>query len=114
MKFLDQCKIYVKSGDGGAGAASLRPRKLIQAGGASQGMDRARRGGSGRTLILRVRVGPQTLKNAREPLLFDLPRPGQRIVRARGGDGGFGNAHSKPPTTRAPRQYGPGFPGEER
>jgi GTP-binding protein len=39
---------------------------------------------------------------------------GQRLVIARGGDGGFGNAHYKSSTNRAPRRAGPGWPGEER
>ena len=37
MKFLDQCKIYLKSGDGGAGAASFRREKFIEFGGPDGG-----------------------------------------------------------------------------
>ena len=59
-------------------------------------------------------MGTQILDNDRETLLFDLTKPGQRIVLAKGGDGGFGNAHFKTSTNRAPRQYDPGWPGEER
>jgi GTP-binding protein len=33
MKFLDQCKIYIRSGDGGAGAVSFRREKFIEYGG---------------------------------------------------------------------------------
>ncbi len=150
MKFLDQCKIYVKSGDGGAGAVSFRREKFIELGGpdgghggrggdiiieavpnlntlidyryqqhfragrGNHGMGKDRSGASGKTLTLKVPVGTQILDNDRETLLFDLTKPGQRIVLCRGGDGGFGNAHFKTSTNRAPRQYGPGFPGEER
>jgi GTP-binding protein len=39
---------------------------------------------------------------------------GQRVVIAKGGDGGFGNAHYKSSTNRAPRRADPGWPGEER
>src|SRR5258707_2192822 len=150
MKFLDQCKIYVKSGDGGAGAVSFRRDKFIEVGGpdgghggrggdiiieavpnlntlidyryqqhfragrGNHGMGKDRSGAGGKTLTLKVPVGTQILDNDRETLLFDLTKPGQRIVLCRGGDGGFGNAHFKTSTNRAPRQYRPRLPGEER
>jgi len=41
-------------------------------------------------------------------------RVGDRAVLARGGNGGFGNAHFKSSTNRAPRHANPGQPGEER
>ena len=37
MQFLDQCKIYLKSGDGGRGAASFRREKFIEFGGPDGG-----------------------------------------------------------------------------
>ena len=37
MKFLDQCKIYVKSGDGGRGSSSFRREKFIEFGGPDGG-----------------------------------------------------------------------------
>jgi GTP-binding protein len=44
---------------------------------------------------------------------MDLTEPGRHCF-LRGGDGGFGNAHYKTSTNRAPRQFGKGWPGEER
>ena len=37
---------------------------------------------------------------------------GQRVLLAKGGDGGFGNLHFKSSTNRSPRQKTPGWPGE--
>jgi GTP-binding protein len=47
-------------------------------------------------------------------VLLDLTKPGERHVLLKGGDGGFGNAHYKSSTNRAPRRADPGWPGEER
>jgi GTP-binding protein len=46
-------------------------------------------------------------------VLADLTRPAQRLVFLKGGDGGFGNAHYKSSTNRAPRRADPGWPGRE-
>jgi GTP-binding protein len=46
-------------------------------------------------------------------VLADLDREGMRFRLARGGNGGFGNAHFKSSTNRAPRRANPGQPGQE-
>ena len=150
MKFLDQAKIYVSSGAGGAGAVSFLREKFIEFGGPNggdggrggdiiveavanlntlidyryqqhfragrghHGMGKDRSGPAGKTLILKVPVGTQILDDDRQTLLYDLTQPGQRVRLAKGGDGGRGNAHFKSSTNRAPRQFEPGWPGEER
>ncbi len=78
------------------------------------GMGRNRTGASGDTLTIKVPVGTEILADDEErTLLADLTRPGQRVVLLRGGDGGKGNDHYKSSTNRAPRQFQPGFPGNE-
>lgn len=47
-------------------------------------------------------------------VLAELLVPGQKVLLAKGGDGGFGNLHFKSSTNRAPRQKTPGWPGEQR
>ncbi|MBI3706723.1 MAG: GTPase ObgE [Proteobacteria bacterium] len=150
MKFLDQAKIFVKSGDGGAGCVGFRREKFIEFGGPDGGdggrggdviavaaanlntlidyryqqhfkADRGHHGeGQNRSgaksddVILRVPVGTQILEEDGETIAADMLRPGQTVVLARGGDGGFGNTHYKSSTNQAPRRADPGWPGEER
>jgi GTP-binding protein len=47
-------------------------------------------------------------------VIAELMQPEQRVVLARGGDGGFGNLHFKSSTNRSPRKKTPGWPGEQR
>jgi GTP-binding protein len=150
MKFLDQAKIFIRSGDGGAGAVSFRREKFIPEGGpdggdgarggdvwieavegvntlidfryaqhfkaqtGGHGMGRNRSGAKGEDVVLKVPPGTQVLDEDRETLIADLTEAGQRVLLAKGGNGGFGNAHFKGPVNRAPRHANPGLPGEER
>jgi glutamate 5-kinase len=47
-------------------------------------------------------------------VLAELLEHGQKVLLAKGGDGGFGNLHFKTSTNRAPRQKTPGWPGEQK
>src|SRR4029079_13538864 len=80
-------------------------------GGAGMGKDR--HGANGAEVVLKVPAGTQVYEEDGETLLADLTAVGQRVVLARGGNGGFGNAHFKTSTNRAPRHANPGQPGEE-
>ena len=82
-----------------------------QRGGSGMGKDRA--GANGKDVVLKVPVGTQVYEEDGETLLADLTEVGQRVTIAEGGNGGFGNAHFKSSTNRAPRHANPGQPGEE-
>jgi GTP-binding protein len=78
------------------------------------GMGKDRHGANGADAVLKVPVGTQIFEEDGETLLADLTAVGHRVVLAKGGNGGFGNAHFKSSTNRAPRHANPGQPGEER
>jgi GTP-binding protein len=78
------------------------------------GMGKDRHGANGADAVLKVPVGTQIFEEDGETLLADLAAVGQRVVLAKGGNGGFGNTHFKSSTNRAPRHANPGQPGEER
>jgi GTP-binding protein len=82
-----------------------------QRGGNGMGKDRA--GANGKDVVLKVPVGTQVYEEDGETLLADLTEIGQQVTIAEGGNGGFGNAHFKSSTNRAPRHANPGQPGEE-
>jgi GTPase len=149
MKFLDEAKVYIRSGDGGNGCVSFRREKFIEFGGPNggdggkggdvvaqavdglntlidyryqqhffaksggAGMGKDRHGANGADAVLRVPIGTQIYEEDGETLVADLTEHGQRTVLARGGNGGFGNAHFRSSTNRAPRRANPGQTGEE-
>ena len=77
-------------------------------------MGKNRAGGRGAHAVLKVPVGTQVIDEETGAMLADLTLPGERVVVAQGGNGGFGNAHFATSTNRAPRRANPGQPGIER
>jgi GTPase len=73
-----------------------------------------RSGREGADTEVRVPVGTQVLDAETGERLADLTADGQRWLAAKGGRGGFGNAHFATSTNRAPRYHQEGSPGEER
>ena len=150
MKFLDEAKVYVRSGDGGNGCVAFRREKFIEHGGPSggnggrggnvvieavdglntlidyryaqhfkarpgvPGQGKDMHGARGDDVVLKVPVGTQIFDEDKETLIADLTKVGERITLAEGGNGGFGNAHFKSSTNRAPRNANPGQTGDER
>ena len=71
-------------------------------------------GRSAADLTLLVPPGTIVVDEATGLVLKDLAAPGEAIVAAKGGAGGWGNMHFKSSTNRAPRETTPGEPGESR
>jgi len=90
-----------------------RYQQHFKAGRGGNGMGKDRAGANGKDAVLKVPVGTQVYGEDGETLLADLTEVGQRATIAHGGNGGFGNAHFKSSTNRAPRHANPGQPGEE-
>ena len=150
MKFLDQAKIFVKSGNGGAGSVSFRRERYIAFGGPDggdggkggqvwveatsslntlidyrykqhfkaatgmHGMGRDRAGAAGEDIVIKVPVGTQVIDTETDEILVDLTEDGEKVLLAKGGNGGWGNARFKSSTNQAPRKANPGEDGEER
>jgi GTPase len=92
----------------------FRYTQHFRAGVGENGSGSNRTGKDGKDIVVKVPVGTVILDEDKETVLFDMVTPGERILFLRGGDGGFGNAHYKSSTNRAPRKATPGWPGEER
>jgi GTP-binding protein len=91
-----------------------RYRQHFRAARGEHGMGKDRTGAQGADIELALPLGTQIFAEDGQTLIFDLARPEQTIVLARGGAGGLGNTRFKSATNRAPRQSTPGGPGEER
>ncbi len=77
------------------------------------GMGRNRSGKDGDDIVIKVPPGTEILAEDQEMGIAELMTPGERVVIAKGGNGGFGNAHFKGPSNQAPRHANPGLPGHE-
>jgi GTP-binding protein len=73
-----------------------------------------RSGASGSDLVIPVPVGTVVFDEESGEQLADLTAPGQRVLLARGGRGGRGNARFAKPWHQAPREFEEGQPGEEK
>ena len=65
-------------------------------------------------VVLRMPMGTIISDAEADTVIAELLVPGEKVLLAKGGDGGFGNLHFKSSTNRAPRQTTPGWPGEAR
>lgn len=78
------------------------------------GMGKQRSGANGEDVVLKVPAGTEILEEDEETVIADLAEVGDRVLLAKGGNGGFGNLHFKSSTNQAPRHANPGQPWVER
>ncbi len=71
-------------------------------------------GAAGPDVVLHMPVGTIITDAETDQVLAELLVPGEKVILAKGGDGGFGNLHYKTSTNRAPRQKTSGWPGEHK
>ena len=71
-------------------------------------------GAAGDDIVLKMPVGTLLIDADTGDVLYELLTPGEKIMIAKGGDGGFGNMRFKSSINRAPRQKTPGWPGERK
>ncbi|MCW1908507.1 MAG: GTPase ObgE [Candidatus Saccharibacteria bacterium] len=122
-KFID--KGGPDGGDGGDGGdvvalasnnqdtlANFRYKKLIKAEPGKAGFKRRMHGKNGKDLVVPLPVGT-TVLDKEGTILADLVENGQEVIIAKGGKGGFGNAHFVSSTRQAPRVAEKGEAGEK-
>jgi GTP-binding protein len=114
-------------GDGGSGGdvilevspsirtlSHFRRRRVLQADNGGRGQSTDRHGKNGAAVIVPVPQGTRVFDADSGRLIKDLMTPGERLILAKGGRGGKGNAHFVSSRMRSPRFSQPGEPGKER
>ena len=117
-------------GDGGPGGSvylvananlntllNYRFQKIFEAGRGGHGEGSNRTGKNGQDIELEVPTGTTVYERQEDGTyapVADLTEDGQRVLIAKGGLGGHGNASFATSTNRAPRKFQPGLPGEEK
>jgi len=112
-------------GDGGKGGSvvfvadanentllSFRYKQELAAQNGVAGFHRRQHGKNGEDILVKVPVGTQVFEDGE--LIADFLAVGQKNIVARGGDGGFGNAHFKSSVRQTPRVAEVGETGEEK
>lgn len=110
----DGGSVIVLAEEGVDSLVALAHRKFWRAERGTHGQGSNRHGRNGHDLIIRVPPGTVVIHADYDFVLKDLARPGDQLTAARGGKGGWGNAHFKSATDRAPRKTSPGEEGELR
>jgi len=114
-------------GDGGRGGhvilvadpslttlVDFRYKSVYRAPSGGHGQGNNKHGKDGEDLVLRVPVGTVVYEEGSDVPLADMSVPGYKFIAARGGRGGFGNAHFATSTRQTPRIAEKGEPGESK
>jgi GTP-binding protein len=101
--------------DSGLGTLyDLIHHRMVRADPGQNGMGKDCYGRAAKDVEVRVPVGTIVFDADTQEKICELTRPNERVVIAKGGEGGRGNRHFTTPEDRAPRRAEPGEPGEAR
>ena len=106
--------VYLRAQAGINTLADFRIQRLFKAQNGTAGSGNDCTGAGGEDLFVIVPVGTTVIDDATSEQLGDLTQPGDTVIVARGGKGGWGNTRFKSSTNRAPRKSMPGIAGEKR
>src|SRR5690348_1820108 len=106
--------VYLRAVAGINTLADFRVERTYKAPAGQPGGGRDCTGAAGPDLFIPVPVGTIVRDLDTGEQLGDLTQVGAQLLVAQGGKGGWGNTRFKSSTNRAPRQFGPGLPGEKR
>jgi GTPase len=106
--------VWVETVDGLNTLIDFRYQQHFFAKSGQPGMGQGRTGKDGDDIVLRVPVGTEIMDEDQETVIADMSVLGERVLIAKGGNGGFGNLHFKSSTNQAPRRANPGQEGVER
>ena len=106
--------VWAEGVDGLNTLIDYRYQQHFKGGRGQHGMGQNRAGAAGADAVLKLPAGTEILDEDGETLLAEILEAGQRVRLLRGGNGGFGNAHFKSSTNRAPRRANPGQEAQER
>jgi GTP-binding protein len=110
----DGGSVYLRAAEGINTLADFRIERTYNAGSGEHGSGNDCTGRGGKDLYVTLPLGTSIRDSETGEELGDLVTEGQTLLVARGGKGGWGNTRFKTSTNRAPRQFGPGLPGEKR
>jgi GTPase len=105
--------VILEADEGLTTLAHLRHRRMYKAKPGSPGEGGQRHGRNGEDLLLKVPVGTQ-VRTEPDGQVWDLDKAGMRVVIAKAGDGGRGNARFASSVRQAPGFAERGMPGQER
>lgn len=110
----DGGSVYLRAAEGINTLADFRIERTFRAEHGEPGGSTDCTGRGGKDLYVPVPIGTIVRDTETNEELGDLVKDGDTLLVAHGGKGGWGNQRYKSPTNRAPRQFGPGLPGERR
>ncbi len=106
--------VWVEAVDGLNTLIDFRYQQHFFAKSGQAGMGAQRTGKTGDDITLKVPVGTEILDEDEETVIADLTTVGQRVLLAKGGNGGWGNLQFKSSTNRSPTRANSGQEGVER